>query len=173
MIDLSTPQEFRPVISSRRGEITAWLLSLIMFVVVLFGRSGIPSIQIGAWILFLFLFLSALMISLGNWMERQTEMQLSEQGVNFKNGLRDVQMSWKEIQRIEVQSGRINDTITVYSDNARFSFKTKGDVIYKGQVRDSMGFEQGDLIFDTILQRSGLADLEKQQGAGFYYYLRE
>ena len=72
--------EFRPELLSRRGEWTAWALTLAASVGMwLLNRNGyVPA---WAWIFFAFLLFSGLSISLGNWLDRTTFIRIEEDGV--------------------------------------------------------------------------------------------
>lgn len=120
-----------------------------------------------------FMVFSAVLLSLNSWNERKKFLRLDNAGVYFKNGLRQVDMKWEEISRVQVISGNIGDKIIVQSDNAMFIFHTLGEMKVKGEVKDRTGFERGQAILETILGRSGLAEMEKRQDNSSYYYARE
>jgi len=162
-------QEFRPELLSRRGEGTAWALALVASVGMwLLNRNGyIPS---WAWIFWAFLFFSGISISLGNWLDRNTVIWLRADGIRFENGLRQVRLSWSEVQKVAVLPARIGKSVQVIGEKSHFGFKTLGEVQFQGEVRGRTGFPDGQKILDVILCETGLVLVEESNNA--YYYAR-
>jgi hypothetical protein len=173
MLDLSNPQEFQPLLASRRFEIILWGASVFGISLAVF----VPGYRANAGLcinfFLVFMVLSAVLLSLNSWNERKKLLRLDDEGVSFKNGLRQVEMKWEEISRIQVYPGNIGDKIIVQSENAMFIFHTLGEMKVKGEIKDRTGFEQGQAILETTLGRSGLAEMEKHQEDSSYYYVRE
>ena len=89
--DILIPSEsYFPERLPRRGEIVAWSLSAVALAAWLLLSSLGEQISIVFRLFAIFIFLSALAISLGNWMDRQTRLILDEKGISFENGLRKV-----------------------------------------------------------------------------------
>jgi len=124
-----------------------------------------------------FLGLTALSLSLTNWIDRSTILRLDEHGVRFENGLRKVQMRWEEIIRVQVQPMNLGQLVRVMSEKTFFTFRTLGDVTLRGQMRGRVGFAQGEQILATILERSGLISISPVHNGARpsdgYYYSRE
>jgi len=162
-------QEFRPELLSRRGEGTAWALALVASVGMwLLNRNGyIPS---WAWIFWAFLLFSGISISLGNWLDRSTVIGLAADGIRFENGLRQVRLSWPEVQKVAVLPARIGKSVQVIGEKSHFGFKTIGEVQFQGEVRGRTGFPDGQKILDVILRETGLVLVEESNNA--YYYAR-
>lgn len=162
---------YRPELIPRRGEAIAWsgtlLTGLIWIVLALIGNRIVSMIPI----LLVLLLFSATIISLGNWVDRQTEMKLSGEGVEYRNGLRHIRLSWAEIREVRVTPGRWGEKIQVYGEQGYFGFHTLGEVKLRGELRGSMGFEKGDEILRQIILNSGLQIVDRP-GDG-YYYARE
>lgn len=160
--------EFRPELLSRRGEVTAWGLALVVgatWLALIWLRHPVsPAVPI----LEAFLLLSALFISLGNWVDRHTQIKISESGVLFRNGLREVELSWPEIIQVRVLPGGWGKKVEVVGDRLHFQFRTLGEVKMQGDVKGRMGFSDGDEILSTILSKSGL-EATKQAGGGVTY----
>jgi hypothetical protein len=165
----SKSREFRPELLSRRGEWTAWALVLTASLGMWFlNQSGyIPA---WAWIFWAFLLFSALSISLGNWLDRNTVIRLETDGVRFENGLRRVRLSWPEVQKVAVLPARWGKAVQVIGEKSHFSFKTLGEVQFQGEVRGRTGFPEGQTILDVILRETGLVLVEESNNA--YYYAR-
>ena len=156
VLDLSAEQIFQPVQLSRRGEITAWVLALITFITLLFVWVRMGGLPLFSALIPGFFLLSAMSISLGNWMDRKTSIGLDADGVSFQNGLRKVRLSWDEIQEVSVHTHRFGDKVYLTGENTRFGFRMMGTVRLKGEVKGEMGFAEGEAILSSILERSGL-----------------
>ena len=165
----SKTREFRPELLSRRGEWTAWALALAAsFGMWFLHRDGyIPA---WAWIFWVFLLFSGVSISLGNWLDRTTVIQLEADGIHFENGLRHVWLSWSEIQKVAILPARWGKSVQVIGEKSHFDFKTLGEVQFQGEVRGRTGFSEGHTILDVILREAGLVLVEELDNA--YYYAR-
>lgn len=160
--------EFRPKLLSRRGEVTAWALTLLVvggwLVLRLSGQRLIPAVPFLA----VFFFLAALSISLGNWMDRRTVIQLEPEGIAFTNGLRRVHMLWEEIREVQVFPSRWGNKVRVIGERAYFSFRTLGEVTVQGEVKGQMGFPDGNQILERLVKAGNLKHI-KRSTAGSYY----
>jgi len=173
MLNLSTPHEFHPVINSRRSEIFAWILAIILVITLIIFISESSTGRILTLVFAGFFVISAILITFGNWVDRSTSLTLNENGIEYNNGLRHVIISWMSIREVRIYSSRIGNKVVVYSAEEFFSFQTLGEFVMSGKIRDRVGFEQGEMILETILYQSELSDSMKHQADGFYYYLRE
>ena len=97
---------YRPELIPRRGEAIAWigvlLTGVTWAVLAISGRQVVIMIPV----LFILLIFSAFIISLGNWMDRQTEIRMNDSEVDYRNGLRQVHLRWMEIQQVCVLPGK-------------------------------------------------------------------
>ncbi|MBO9368710.1 MAG: PH domain-containing protein [Chloroflexi bacterium] len=148
-------QTFRPEQMPRRGEWMAWMVWAGMSL-VLWAMDRLGEVPFWAWLFWGFLLFSALSISLGNWMDRQTQLRLSEDGIAFENGLRRVSMPWSEVREVIVMPSVLGKTVEVIGERAHFRFKTSGELTFQGSVRGRTGFANGDEILQEIVRRSGL-----------------
>ncbi|KAA3648109.1 MAG: hypothetical protein DWQ07_03695 [Chloroflexi bacterium] len=171
-LEIGIPQEFRPLKTSRRGELYAWLFTLIVLL-VLFFMPGLQErfLTVGTF-LAIFFGLSAVVISLNNWMERATVLQLSEDGIAYRNGLRNVQFIWSEIERVEVVQRNIGRRVHVLGPQAHFAFYMQSAVKLGNRVGELTGFEQGEDILETILQKASLTPTAESSD-DVYYYARD
>jgi hypothetical protein len=161
-------REFRPELLSRRGEITAWGLTLLLGIVAtLLNRQGV-SVFPAAAILEVILLVSALIISLNNWVDRRTVIRLDSEGIYFENGLRRVRFAWNEVRQVRVYLSELGKKIIVYGPRTYFTFHTLGEVKLRGEVRGRMGFPQGERILRLILEAGGLSE-ERRSGSGSIY----
>ena len=173
MLDLSNPQEFQPLRTSPRLEILLWGASVLVVSLAVFVPGYLSNAGFCINTLLFFSILSAILLSLNSWNERKKLLRLDNGGVSFRNGLRQVEMKWDEISRVQIIPSNIGDKIIVQSENTMFIFHTLGEMKVKGEVKDRTGFEQGQAILETILGRSGLAEMERRQDNSSYYYVRE
>jgi hypothetical protein len=160
--------EYRPVLLSRRGELIAWGAAVLVAAVwVYLALSGKP-IFLAIPILEVILLFSAGSISLGNWMDRRTVLRMSENGVSFQNGLRNIQLSWQEILQVRVFPSQWGKKVEVVGERVHFQFRTLGEVKVQGEIKGRMGIENGEQALNQIITKSGLQQIE-QPGGGYYY----
>ncbi len=162
------PREFRPEVAPRRGEIIAWSFAILSGLSALFLRSKVGSAPFFVWLFVGLLVLSALSISLGNWMDRRTLIRLDAQGVEYQNGLRHVRLTWPQIKALSVSPTKWGNVVEVLGEQTHFFFRTLGEVGDEKKVVGRIGFAAGDEILNTILQASGL-HLREKTSDGYYY----
>ena len=122
-MDLSTPKIFKPLKNPRRSEFMAWIFTILLVITLYFlPASGL--LRVGGLIFVIFFFLSGVFMSIANWMSRVSELRLSEEGIEFWNGLQEIRMMWAGVARLEVYAGRFNDKISIISAERRISFDT-------------------------------------------------
>jgi len=163
--------EYRPELLSRRGELVAWGLALLVAVtwlgLLLSGRRASLALPLLAAILFF----SAASISMGNWMDRHTFLVVEAGGVRFENGLRRIRLEWQEIGEVRVFPATWGNKVQVFGERLYFDFHTLGEVKYKGEVRGKTGFAKGEEIMRQIILNSGL-EIVDHLGEGYYYARR-
>lgn len=163
-------QELHPELISRRGEGTAWTLTLVVSLTMGLLRWRLGAISSIAWIFWGFLVFAALSTSLGNWMDRKTTLRVDVERVSFVNGLRHVSFGWDDIRQVNVIPLRWGKSVQVIGNGAHFEFRTLGEVQYQGEIRGRLGFAEGEAILNYILKATGLP-LSKEE-MGRYYYSR-
>jgi hypothetical protein len=163
-------KEFRPELSSRRSETTAWVLALVVAFAIAMLKWKVGEAPTIAWLFGVFLIFAAFSISLGNWMDRGTVMSLDDNGIAFENGLRQVALSWLEVKQVSVIPVRWSRSVQVIGNESHFEFRTLGQVQYRGEVQGRLGFVEGEAVLEDILKKTNLA-LEKEE-KGRYYYAR-
>jgi hypothetical protein len=161
-------REFRPELFPRRGEWTAWGLALIVsagaFSISYFG--GLVASWV--WLFTTFLLFSAISISLGNWVDRQTIIRIDPGGVAFQNGLRKMQMNWNTIVGVRVSPAHWGKRVHVLGETGRFEFKTLGAMQFRGHVQARTGFAAGEEILNEILRSAALTS-QTVEGQAHYY----
>ena len=165
---MNTTQVFHPETISRQGERNAWILSGFAVVVslLLMWRYAAPP----AWIVILtvFMLLSAMLISLSNWVDRRTVLTINADGIAYRNGLRQVTLTWDQIEKIKVAPDRWGQRVHVMGSRAAFNFRLLSEVEFQGKVRGQMGFAAGAQILEKIIEASGLRQMEDEE-SGHYY----
>ncbi|MBP1694207.1 MAG: hypothetical protein H6Q37_2090 [Chloroflexi bacterium] len=160
--------EFRPELLSRRGETLAWLTALLSFSAwTILSFMGRPVLSVVPFMSFFFLFAAA-SISLGNWVDRHTLLHLDENGVGFRNGLRNVYLSWSQILQIQVFGSKWGRKVRVLGEESHFDFRTLGELTMAGEVKGRMGFLQGEQILRQVLTSSGLREVEHSDNNIYY-----
>ena len=150
-----TERIYKSELLPRKGEYTAWALASASVLGLFFLKiAGI--FYIWAIIFVGLLFFSAIAISLGNWMDRHTQIRLHTDGVSFTNGLRKVHFTWDEIERVLSFPARWGRKVYVIGAKAHFEFKTLGEVEYQGEIQGKTGFTEGAAIMAEIINASGL-----------------
>lgn len=167
----SPPEEFRPQLISRRGELIAWASALMVLAAWFILRQSEQGLLPVVPIVAILLLLAALSISLGTWMDRNTSIRLENGGITFNNGLRRAEITWDQIRRVEVIPSKWGKKVEVIGNQAHFRFRTLGEVEAYGKTIGSVGFENGEWILENILERSGLQAMHRQESG--YYYARD
>jgi hypothetical protein len=169
-------QVFKPEVVSRRSELIAWVSALLVngtwIVLLILGQ------PLSFWLplLGIPLLIVAFGMSLSNWMDRHTYLELDMDGVSFSNGLRNVQLTWPEIMELRVLPAQWGKKVQVFGEQSYFGFHTLGEVKANGRVLGRTGFADGERVLKRILDQAELRET-KQIGVGNqqegYYYSRE
>jgi hypothetical protein len=126
-----------------------------------------------SWIIpliFIAFLISSIFIHLGNWIDRKTTISLDKNGLTFQDGLRNIEMAWEEVDKVEIFPSQWGKKVTVNGNGRRFNFRTLGVVELRGEIKGRIGFIEGELILNTILEKSQLSSVHKL--ANSYYYTR-
>ncbi len=176
----SMSQEFHPEQIPRSGERNAWLITALAVAAwfVLLWRADTLS-WVGLFIV-LFLLFAALSISLGNWMDRHTVLTLGGNQITYNNGIRDLALSWDQVQEVRISPNRWGERVQVLgfdeakpskgqsACNVGFVFHTLGEVAYQGKMQGRTGFKQGQFILNQILELSSLEEKSNDQQGRYY-----
>ncbi len=161
-------EQYRPELIPRRGEMIAWACTGMALLAGVILRIGERTIPWGLSVLAALLFVAACLISMGNFVDRHTSLTLDSNGVEFKNGLRAVRLSWTDIREVRIFPSKLGDKVQVFGADNFFQFRTLGEVHMNGEVKGRMGFAQGDKILRTLILRAGLQIVDRA-GDGYYY----
>ena len=167
-LQLKAQTAYRPELLSRRGEFIAWGTSILVFLGWLILSLNGRQVPFAVPFLGITLVLAALAISLGNWMDRKTELRLDAGGVTYENGLRYAALKWNEINEISVFPSKWGKKVHVLGATAHFNFRTLGEVKVQDEVKGRMGFAEGDKILSIMLEQANLKEIAGP-GPGFYY----
>lgn len=127
----------------------------------------------GAILLLVFFGLSAVVMTFGNWVDRRTILHLDREKIRFENGLSNAEILWSGIERLEVHQDKISKKVFVFGAHAHFAFRIWGEVVMSEKVRGGVGFEQGNVILETITHKTGLVKNPAENDPSVYYYTRE
>jgi hypothetical protein len=176
MVTSTEVHVFKPEVVSRRSELIAWITAVLVngtwIVLLLLGQ------PLSFWLLILGipLIMIAFGMSLSNWMDRHTFLELDQAGVSFSNGLRNVQLAWEEIREVRVLPAQWGQKVQVFGEQSYFGFHTLGEVKANGRVLGRTGFADGEQVLAQILDKAELRETKQievgnqQEG---YYYSRE
>jgi hypothetical protein len=161
-------REFHPEKISRQSEVTLWSLAVISLAAFILLRT--QSMEVSPWyiVLIVLMLLLAAGTTLSNWMNRRTALILKPGGLEYRNGLRELSLGWEEISEVQVFPTRWGKQAHVVGQHAHFSFRTKSELIRKGEIRSTMGFAHGEHIIEQILKHSGLQELKRTQSGQYY-----
>ena len=161
-------QEFRPQLLSRRGELIAWGLTFLVLLTWAILLATGKTVHRSLPFLAIVLLLSAMGISLSNWVDRHSLIQLNPESVTFDNGLRHTHLKWDEIRQVQVFPSAWGNKVRVIGEHAYFEFRTLGEVKVQGEVKGRMGFSEGEKILKYILEMAGLRKVAHSSGGEYY-----
>jgi hypothetical protein len=149
---------YSPELLPRRGEFTAWALT-IASTLGLYFLAGSDPVPLLAWFFVVFFAFSAASISLGNWMDRRTFIHIGSDGLIFENGLRKIHLVWAEVEEVRTSQAQWGISVQVIGRQVHFAFSTLGEMQFRGKVRARTGFADGKLILDEIIRAAGLTEM--------------
>jgi hypothetical protein len=165
---MNTIRTFHPEKMSRRAEAILWGLAAISMAGWILLRTQNQTGSPWNLVFVVLMVLSAASITLGNWMDRNTVLTLRPEGLDFRNGLRDIHLRWDEIQEVRVLPSNWGNQAHILGKETGFNFRTLSKVQLKGKSSSRMGFAQGMFIIERILENSGLKEIEQPE-KGHYY----
>ena len=161
-------KELHPILISRRGELNAWIFAGVVSIAIAIMYWSMGSIPTVAWVFWTFLVFAAFSTSFGNWVDRKTVMKVGDSGIAFENGIRQVALTWQVVKSVNVTPARWGKRVQVLGDQAHFRFRTLGEVQYQGEVKERLGFVEGEEVLQEILKKTNLR-LEKEERGSYYY----
>jgi len=165
---MNSTRVFHPEMVSRLGEAITWALAAISLATLIFLSSQGAGVSLWQVAFVLVMLLAAAGSTLSNWMDRNTSLTLKPEGLHSNNGLREVSMTWDEIQMVSVFPSRFGSRINVAGDLGHFNFRTMVETTTKRGAHSVMGFAQGTFILQQILKNSSL-EVSSQSDKARYY----
>lgn len=159
---------YSPELIPRQGEVVAWLLFIALFIVWIILITITHTI---GWVLLglmVIMLLAAASISLGNWMDRHTQLSVNSQGIVFSNGLRKVILPWQQIRDVHVRPAAWGKKVEIIGDRCYFDFHTLGEVKYAGEVKGRTGFMHGEAILQDIILHGQLKRVNQFENVTYY-----
>lgn len=166
---MNAPVCLRPIVGSRRPEATAWILALILAAVARIAPPEMQAVWFGVRAFGVYFGASALLMSVGNWLERNTVLALNSNEISLKQPMRTVHLAWKEVQRLEVRRSNQGSRVFVSGAAAQISFRLLAEVKIRDKIRDRYGFEEGEQIVSTIIEQAQLNQPRVETPTGYYY----
>jgi hypothetical protein len=161
-------RELRPELLSRQGEFVAWgstLLAIGAWAYLAYRGEHVHPIFI---LLGAFILLSALALTLGNWVDRRTVIYIQADRIKYSNGLRSVELRWDQINQAAVYPSRMGKKVHVQAERLHFNFRTHAEIKSRGKVKGYVGFIEGQAILEHILINSDLSTSKKTGSATYY-----
>jgi hypothetical protein len=165
---MDADQIFRPETISRQGERNAWILSGFALIIELLLFWRLSSLPVWVTLLTVLLLLSAVFISLSNWVDRKTILILKPDGIEFQNGLRNISMQWDQVETVSVVADRLGQRVHVAGSQVYFNFRMVSEVEIRGKVGGKMGFSEGETVLKEIINASGLSLTERKNQDRYY-----
>jgi hypothetical protein len=166
----SNRREYQPERLSRKSEIMAWSLAVLILATLFVAQDSQPALARSGRIVLVIVSIVASGITFSNWTDRATTLLLDESGVAYRNGLRRVKFDWAEIRTVKILPALLGASrVQVIGDDRYFEFKTLGTVEYQGEVRGRSGFRDGDKILKAIIEKAGLQENGTEENGSTYY----
>ena len=149
-------ERYRPAPANRRGEAIAWLCALGVGIagLVLTVRAGTtPCIT---WQLLAIFVMAGSAISLGNWLDSRTELELSPEGIAYQSPLRRLNARWEDVEALTAIPLRRGWRLQVESSDGRFALRTICRMKLGPVESQPIGFLEGERIASLIRGMSGL-----------------
>jgi hypothetical protein len=160
---LDTQEVFRASPANRRSETLAWTLALGLALSALVGRWRGAQAALFIAELAAFFVVISLWISLGNWIDRRSSIDISGTGVRYRSPLRTISLDWKVIDDLWAIPSGSSWRIVVRGQGARFSFRTSSE-LRVGRRSVKVGYPEGERLARSIRLRSGLSRAARANG---------
>jgi hypothetical protein len=143
---------------NRSGEQVAWLLVFALGVLCAVLLSRLGSISLIA-LIFTFLFLiAALAISFSNWLERNTKITVSANGLVHQTPIRRVEMTWWEVGSLRLTRRGAGWYVMVVGDQRFFTFQTPTTIQGPLGREVRTGIESGEQLAAMIARQADLLE---------------
>lgn len=157
-----TERSFRPYPPDRKGEILAWVITLgaVLIGVLMRSRTGEwPAVTIG---LALFTGLAAASITFGNWVDRATRIWVTQEEVQYRNGLRTLTIRWEDVRGLSAYPLARGWRIEVENPAGRLSFRTPAELKFASLEGMWIGIQDGHELVRVLIAGARLGAIERQ-----------
>jgi len=151
---------YRLITLNRSGEWIAWLLVLILGILDAVLLSRVGTISLVALIFTTLFLLAALASSFSNWLERNTNITVSESGLVYKTPLRSLEMMWGEIDSLRLTRRGAGWYVMVVGDQGVFTFQTPTSIKGSFGREAKTGLESGEQLAAMIAVQADLLEPE-------------
>lgn len=159
---IDPPATFRPE-SGRRGELVAWGSALTLAILMTLQSLLAGEVTGMVMIFFVVVFISALLISYTNWVERNTLIHITLNSVEYASPLRKLEMTWDQINEIWLAPSRFAWRISIAGEKGHFNFHTLVSLeSLGGSAR--MGFPQGEQLIAHLVRQAHLPEPSLKDG---------
>ena len=149
---------FIPLSPSNRNELLSWASTGALAVAgyFIFTRTGSLS-----WFHSLFLgvcFVVSAAISLANWLDRNTQIKTSTEGLEYHSPLRRCQMSWQTLDIVRILPFDRGLRIYVQAGNDHFTYRTDKPENKESERRQTGTIQNGNILTAQILANSNFSE---------------
>lgn len=158
---------YNPNQNNRRSEFFIWMLTLLLM--ALSGyliNNGLENLIINIGVIGMVI--TALFLSFGNWIDRNSSLTLSKSNLTYSSGFRNISLGWDEIHELYVYPGKYADRIFVMGQNRRITFSLQKDL--KNNATAKLGFPKGNEIMNKIHAETKITKSSKKSKKNYYYY---
>jgi hypothetical protein len=147
---------FRSTPANRRSEALAWLLALGFAMLALVGVLRGEALTRFSSELAAFFAVIGLWITLGNWIDRGTAVEISDDGIRYRSPLRTVTIEWHDVDELWAIPTGSSWRIVVRGGGAHFGFRTSSE-LKLGRRSLQIGFPDGEQMAGLIRRLAGLS----------------
>jgi hypothetical protein len=158
------PRRFSPREIDPYGERLAWSLGVALTALTLFMYW-----RQGAWIATLIVLSSlcvvaALLVSYGNWMERKTEIEISEGTLRYRNPLRELRIPWDSIRAATIYPRGDGWRAIIEGEAGAFTFQTETSLKLGWGRQVETGIVDGQSLVSAIIGTADLGPPQAERG---------
>jgi nicotinamide riboside transporter PnuC len=156
-------ETFRPAPISRKGEIIAWLLTLLIglvSIIVKMQSGHFPCLTI---LLLVFFLIAAILISFSHWADSKTLIRVTPPQLSYQSPFRKIQQDWDQVLEINAQKTGRFWRIVVNLEQSFFSFKVNAASELKTQPEQVLALPQGDRLVRIICGMANLLQIQNTE----------
>jgi len=162
---LQGEEAFQPAKPNRRGELLAWACCLTLAVTAAVQARVTEGFPYTAVALLAFFFLAGATTSFGNWLERQTSVRLTPDGVTYSSPIRNLSLGWEKIETLTALPAGQGWRLVVQGAGRLFQFRTPVPPVEGGREAVPIGFPDGERMAGLIRSCARLSAPIEEEGA--------